>query len=282
MTEVFGQRAPAVLVLGATGKSGSRVAHMLRQAGAEVRDGSRHATPAFDWDDASTWGEALQGIGSVYVSFQPDLAVPGAVETVGAFLAAANSAGVRRAVLLSGRGEPEAVQAEELLKASGMEWTVLRASWFLQNFSESFFAEGLQDGVLIAPSGMSPEPFVDLDDVAEIAASALLEDDHVGRLYELTGPEALSFAQVADGLAMATGRPVVLHELPLGEYLGQARAAGVPEDVVWLLDYLFSNVLDGRNARPANGVLEALGRPPRALRDFADAAVKHGAWKVRS
>lgn len=271
---------PAVLVLGAGGKTGRRVLQRLEARGVPVRAGSRSAAPPFDWAQPATWPAALAGCERVYVSFQPDLAVPGALATVTAFFAEARRAGVRHLVLLSGRGEVEAEQAEQALKDSGVPWTVLRASWFMQNFSESFFQAPLQQGgVLALPVGAVAEPFIDVDDLADVAVAALLQPEwHQGRLYELTGPESLSFAQAVAAIGSASGRPMQFVELPIEAYRREALPAGVPTEVLELALYLFTTVLDGRNSAPADGVQQALGRPARRFAEYARVAAGEGAW----
>jgi uncharacterized protein YbjT (DUF2867 family) len=206
---VSAQRSSApILVVGGTGKTGRRVAERLAQRDLPVRIGSRSSDPAFDWKDETTWAAALEGTSAAYVSFYPDLAVPGAPEAIAAFAAAALAAGTRRLVLLSGRGEEEAQRAEAALQDSGADWTIVRCSWFCQNFDESFFAEPLQHGALALPAGAVGEPFVDADDIADVAVAALTEDGHAGRLYELTGPRLLTFAEAVEEIARACGRPI--------------------------------------------------------------------------
>ncbi|MFG3707004.1 NmrA family transcriptional regulator [Micromonospora sp. NPDC047670] len=271
-----------VLVLGGTGRTGRRVADRLAARGVPVRLGSRSAAPAFDWADRATWPEALAGVGAVYVSYQPDLAVPGAVETVESFTRLAVASGVRRVVLLSGRGEPEAHQAEKavanVVDGVGGRWTVVRASWFHQNFSEGPFADGIREGTLYLPVGDVREPFVDADDIADVAVAALLADGHAGEVYEVTGPRLLTFAEAVAEIAAATGRPVSLVPVALAEYVDALRGAGVPADVVSLLTYLFTEVLDGRNQSLTDGVARALGRAPADFADYARAAAATGVW----
>lgn len=273
-------REPHVLVLGAHGKTGRRVLQRLQAQGVPVRAGSRSATPPFDWEQPATWAAALSGCDRAYVSFQPDLAVPGALATVTAFFAEARRAGVQHLVLLSGRGEVEAEQAEQALKDAGLPWTVLRASWFMQNFSESFFQAPLaQGGVLALPVGAVAEPFVDVDDIAEVAVAALTQPGrHQGRLHELTGPEPLSFAEAVAAIGTASGRPMQYQALPIEAYRREALAAGVPAEVLELALYLFTTVLDGRNSAPTDGVQQALGRPAHRFADYARAAAAQGAW----
>lgn len=197
-----------VLILGGTGKTGRRLAERLTSQGIPVRIGSRSGSPRFDWEVPATWEPAMQGVGAVYISYYPDIAVPGAAETVGAFARLAVANGVTRMVLLSGRGETEAQRAEEMVKASGADWTILRCAWFSQNFSEGFLVESLRQGEVALPVGPVGEPFVDVDDIADAAFVALTEPGHVGQLYELTGPRLLSFADAVAEIAKATGRDI--------------------------------------------------------------------------
>lgn len=270
-----------ILVLGGTGKTGRRVAQRLTALGLPWRMGSRTANPPFSWEDPATWAPALQGMGAVYISYFPDLAVPGAADTVGAFARLAVQHGVRRLVLLSGRGEEGAQRAEQAVQASGAETTVVRATWFNQNFSEGGFLDMVRAGDLTLPVGDVLEPFVDADDIADVAVAALTQDGHAGEVYELTGPRLLSFAQAADEIARAAGRPVRCTPISLDAFTDAAAAQGEPPEVVALLRYLFSEVLDGRNARLADGVQRALGRAPKDFAVFAREVAGSGAWAER-
>lgn len=268
-----------ILALGGTGKTGRRVVERLRSRGIGVRVGSRSATPPFDWDDRTTWGPALDGVAAAYVTFQPDLAVPGAVEKVGSFAELAVSSGVPRLVLLSGRGEPEAELAEQAVRDAGTRLTVVRSTWFSQNFSESFFLDLVGGGEVALPAGETQEPFVDAEDIADVAVASLLDDRHVGRTYELTGPSSLGFAEAVGEIAAATGRDIRYVPVPLDAFTSALAGQGVPDEVVTLLAYLFGEVLDGRNAHPADGVEQALGRPPRAFRDYVWRTAATGVWQ---
>jgi len=268
-----------ILVTGGTGKTGRRVAQRLADLGVPVRIGSRSGEPAFDWTDRATWPAALDGASAVYVSFQPDLAVPGTAETIEAFSRLAVESGVRRLVMLSGRGEPEAQQAEKGLAASGADWTVVRASWFNQNFDEGSFVDDLRAGVLALPAAADiQEPFIDADDIADVAVAALTEAGHVGQVYEVTGPRLLTFAEVVSEIADATGREATFQEVPMPDFLAALRETQLPDDVMWLLEFLFSEVFDGRNAYVTDGVQRALGRAPRDFVDYARTAAATGVW----
>ncbi len=272
------QHNDLTLVLGGTGKTGRRIAARLRALERPVRIGSRRADPPFDWDDPATWLPALRGVTAVYVSYYPDVTFPGAVEAIGKLARVAVASGVRRLVLLSGRGEEEALRAEDEVRSAGAEWTIVRASWFAQNFSEHFLLQPVLDGIIALPAGDVAEPFVDVDDIADVAVAALTTDGHAGQVYEVTGPRLLTFGDVAAELTRALGRDVRYVPVTPEEYATAAAAAGVPPEEVGPLTELFTRVLDGRNARVEDGVQQALGRPPRDFADYARAAAATGVW----
>jgi uncharacterized protein YbjT (DUF2867 family) len=280
MENVMNDRAdiPLTLVLGGTGKTGRRVVERLAARGVPVRIGSRTGRPAFDWDDRSGWAAALQGVSAVYIAYAPDLAMPGAVDVVDAFARQAVESGARRLVLLSGRGEEEAQLCEAAVQASGADWTILRASWFSQNFSENYLVDAVRSGLVALPASPVGEPFIDADDIADAAVAALTEDGHIGQLYELTGPRLLSFADAVGEIAEAAGRDIRYQQVPLAEFEAELAAAGLPPDLANLLKYLFSEVLDGRNAHLTDGVRRALGRAPRDFSAYARAAAATGIW----
>jgi uncharacterized protein YbjT (DUF2867 family) len=271
------QATKPILVLGATGKTGRRVFARLTARGVPIRAGSRSAPSRFDWEDRSTWAPALRDVKSVYISYYPDVAAPGAAATVGAFAELAVRSGVPRLVLLSGRGEAEAERAEQAVRASGADLTILRSTWFAQNFSESSWLD-MVSGEVALPAGDTPEPFVDADDLADVAVAALTDDRHIGQLYELTGPRLLTFAKAVAEIAKATGREVRYVPVSVQQYAAAAAEQGVPSEVIDLLTYLFGEVLDGRNAHLADGVQRALGREPRDFADYARDAAASGVW----
>ena len=266
------------LVLGSTGKTGRRIMERLVAKGVRVRAGSRSAQPPFDWENRSTWAGALGGIDAVYISYYPDLAAPGATDAIRAFSELAVKSGVRRLVLLSGRGEAEAQAAEAIVRNSGAEWTLLRASWFNQNFSENFLLDAVLSGELALPAGNVGEPFIDTNDIADAAVAALTEDRHVGQLYEMTGPRLLTFAEATAEIARAAGRPIRYTQISSEQYAVALRDVSVPPEFVSFLGYLFDEVLDGRNAFVADGVQRVLGRPARDFADYARETAATGVW----
>jgi uncharacterized protein YbjT (DUF2867 family) len=265
------------LVLGGTGKTGRRVAERLTARGLPTRIGSRSAEPPFDWEDESTWAPALQGVGSAYISYYPDLAIPGAAAAVSSLAEVAIEQGVRRLVLLSGRGEEEAQRAERALRETDTDWTIVSAAWFMQNFSENYMLESIQAGELVLPAGNEPEPFVDADDIADVAVAALTDDRHIGELYELTSPRLLSFPEAVGEIAEATGREIRYVSVSAQEYEAVMDEEGVPAEFRSFLNYLFSEVL-GRNAYLTDGVQRAIGREPRDFTEFARDAAASGVW----
>ena len=274
-------RQEPTLVLGGTGKIGRRVVERLTARGLPVRIGSRSGEPRFDWEDRSTWDPVLEGVGSAYVSHYWD-AIPGAAETLGSFAELAVESGVPRLVLLSGRGEEEAERAERAVRDSGAELTVLRSTWFAQNFSEDYWQEQVQSNEVALPAGDTPEPFVDADDIADVAVAALTDDRHIGELYELTGPRLLTFAEAVLEISRAVGREIRYVPISIEDFAAAAAEQGVPSEVVEMLTFIFGEVLDGRNARLADGVQRALGREPRDFSDYARDAAATGIWNPRA
>jgi len=266
------------LILGAAGKTGRRIVERLSARGVPLRAGSRSGDPPFAWDDRRTWLPVVRGMKSAYVSYFPDLAVPGAADTVGAFAELAVSHGVRRLVLLSGRGEEGAELAEARVQQSGAEWTILRSTWFNQNFSEGDFVEMVRNGVVALPAGSIGEPFIDADDIADVAVAALTEEGHAGELYELTGPRLLTFAEAIAEIATATGRDIRYEPIPVAQFASGLAEQGAGPEIVELLTYLFTEVMDGRNARLADGVQRALGRAPRDFSNYAHRVAVTGVW----
>ena len=269
-----------VLVLGATGKTGRRIVSSLESRGIPVRLGSRSASPSFDWNNSATWDECLEGVTKIYINYAPDLAMPGATDAITELVRRARAAEVKHLVLLSGRGEEEAQACEAIIQASGIDWTIVRASWFNQNFSEGAFIDMVQAGQITLPDVSTPEPFVDVDDIAEVAVVALTQPGHAGELYEVTGPRMLTLADIAEELSKATGRTIKYTPVPHDAFVQSVAESGAPQDVLWMLDYLFATVLDGRNAYTTDGVHRALGREPKDFADYARDVAGTGVWNA--
>ena len=259
------------LVLGAGGKTGRRVAARLAALGVPVR-----SRPVFEWEAPATWAPALEGVEAACVGSSP--AIPAAI---GAFAELAAARGTRRLVLLARRGEDGALRGERALRESGARWTVVRVGWLAQCFSEGHLLEPVLAGEVALPAPPVGEPFIDADDVADVAVAALTEDGHAGRVYDLTGPRLLTFAEAVEEVAEAAGREIRYVRVPLGRYRAMLAERGLPAGRVELLAYRFSEVLDGRNAHLRDCVRRALGREPRDFSDFARDAAAAGAWRAR-
>ncbi len=267
-----------ILIIGKNGKTGARVNQRLQALGYDTRAVSRSTTPSFDWEDSTTWASAIKGARSAYVTYQPDLAVSHAEAAIKEFVRVARENGLKHIVLLSGRGEEGAQRAEQVLKASGISWNIVRCSWFNQNFSESFMVEGVLTGELVLPAADTLEPFVDADDIADVAVATLTDPGHRNKLYELTGPRALTFAQCVKEISEVLGRPVKYTSIPVDAYINALNEQGAPEDLQWLLRELFTVVFDGRNFNVMSGVEEALGRPATDFKTYVQKTMASGVW----
>ncbi len=269
-----------ILVTSGTGKTGSRVAQQLLQLGHHVRIGSRSQQPSFDWTDPTTFAPALRGMDSAYVVYYPDLAVPGAKAAIEAFTDAARAEGVKKLVLLSGKGEQEAEACEQIVAGSGLRYTLVRASWFNQNFSESFLLDPVLAGVMALPMPNAAIPFVDVNDIAEVAVQSLLHDEYDGETLEVTGPRKLTFAEAVAEINRATGLNAVYQPISLEAFQDGLQAAGLPADYVWLLGYLFKEVVgNAENQTISQDVEKVLGRPATDFRTYAERVAATGLWQ---
>lgn len=266
------------LVIGNSGKTGKRVEQQLKEMGIATRGVSRSTNIPFDWYDASTWSKAIEDCTSAYVTFQPDLAVPGAESIIREFCDLALSSGLNKVVLLSGRGEEGAQRAEQILINSGLEWNVVRASWFAQNFSEGFMLDGILSGEMVLPESQVLEPFIDIDDIADVAVAALTQDHLKNQLFEVTGPRLMTFADCIAEIAAATGKTIQLIPVTVDEYVEGLKSVGLPDDVQWLMRELFTEVFDGRNSSIETGVYQALGRDATDFQDYIYKTIASGVW----
>jgi uncharacterized protein YbjT (DUF2867 family) len=270
-----------ILILGATGKTGRRVVEKLKKVtDVEIRLGSRNEKTPFDWENPESWTAVIKDIDSVYITFQPDLAIPSAEDTIRRFTKFATQNGVQKMVLLSGRGEKEAQVCEEIVKSTAKNWTIVRASWFNQNFSESFFLDPILAGIVALPRAEALEPFTDADDIADVVIESLLYDIHNGQTYELTGPQLLTFEQAVAEIAKATNRNITFQALTLEQYNQMLQEYQLPEDYIWLVNYLFEQVLDGRNSHITNDIEKVLGRKAKDFTTYAQLTSKTGIWNT--
>ncbi|MFF1922392.1 NAD(P)H-binding protein [Streptomyces sp. NPDC058221] len=274
-----------ILVLGGTGKTGRRIVRRLKAADRPVRTASRsNGDTVFDLDDPTTWAQALDGVAAVYL-MEPNLRTDVDHQArMPRLVAEAVAAGVHRLVLLSAHGIGDADEshplkiAEQAVRSCGVDWTILRPDWFSQNFSESSWLPGVLDGALSLPTGDGRTPFVDAEDIAEVAAASLTEDRHSGQIYQLTGPRAISFGEAAALISEATGRTVRHIDIAPEAFVEHWAAVGVPADVARLLSDLLVAVRDGRGSAVSDGVERALGHPARRFEDYVTETAAAGHW----
>ncbi|MER7881962.1 NAD(P)H-binding protein [Streptomyces fimicarius] len=276
-----------VLVTGGTGKTGRRVVARLRELGVETRAASRSGDTPFDWADPATWQAALDGVAAVYI-----VPLDASPSPTPAFVEQAVASGVRRLVLLSARGTdvpgyfgpayedggPHG-EGERAVRASGVEWTILRPGWFSQNFSEGVFLDGVRDGELALPTGDGKAAFIDTDDIADVAVAALTEDGHAGEEYGLSGPRALGIADVLDEIAKETGKRAAY--VPVEPSVFRARLLadqGFTDQEADLWTDALEPITTSREAPVLDGVRRALGREPRDFADFVRDAAAQGVW----
>lgn len=266
-------------IIGASGKTGGRVKLKLNELGYNVKGLSRQTTPSFDWDQPEQWQASLEGLTSLYITYQPDLAIPRAAEDIKTLISAAKAAGVQHLVLLSGRGEEGAENAEQQVINSGLEWNIVRASWFMQNFSESFMLDGVLARQMVLPQAKADEPFIDVDDIADIVIAAMTKPELRNQLFEITGPELLSFEYCVATISNAIGEEISYHPIHVDDYIASAKQHGMPDDIAWLMNELFTNVLDGSNAFTTNTIKNVLGREPKRFEDYVAEIASTDVWK---
>ncbi|MER5218158.1 NAD(P)H-binding protein [Streptomyces sp. NPDC002838] len=273
---------PTTLVLAGTGKTGRRVVSGLRARDMPVRVGARSAEPPFDWQDDTTWEPALRGMDSAYVAFYPDAAFPGAARAVGSFAELAVACGVRHLVLLADRGAAEAGRCEQAVRDSGAEWTIVRAGFITQNFSEAFLVELVRAGVVALPAGDVAEPFTDAEDIADVAVAALTENGHAGRIHEVTGPRLITFAEAVGEIARVTRREVRYLPVTPEQFVSSLTRRGVPAEYATQLTSLMVEVFDGRRANMTDTIERILGRSPRDFTEYVRKTAVTGIWNAHT
>ena len=266
-----------ILVIGANGKTGSRVAAKLEAKGVFVRRGARRSETPFDWEDQNTWAPILTGVSKAYVTYFPDLAFPGAIEKLEAFAQVALDTGLQHIVLLSGRGEHFASMGEEVIRNSGLGFTIVRSAWFAQNFSEGYLRDPILGGALPMPGGDIAEPIIDIDDIADVVVAAPTENGHLGERYEVTGPRLMTFREMAEVLTETLGRPIQHVPITFEDFHANVAQAG-GNFVADVFTAIARETLDGRNEKLSDGVPRALGRAPTSFAEFVRKTAASGAW----
>lgn len=268
-----------ILVIGGTGKTGRRVAENLEQLGHNVRVVGRKTNPVFDWENPDTYDDALKNIDRAYIVYAPDLAVPGARDAITALTKKALKAGLEKVVLLSGKGETEAEACEDIVANSGLNYTLVRASWFNQNFSEGAFLEFVLNGTVALPMADAEIPFVDVNDIADVVSKVLVNDAYNGQTITITGPEKRTFKQVVEMMAEATNKQIQFVPISIDEFKDGMRKAGLPDSYIWLFGYLFQEVLGNPdNQEVSDDIVKVLGRPAKDFESFARETAAKGVW----
>ncbi len=272
---VMNKEAPTALILGGTGRTGSLLASALARQGVAPRTAARRgANVRFDWDAPATHLDALDGVDRLYL-VTPVMRVRYA-DQVADFLDLAETSGVRHVTFLSTYNADQApagidiaaVEAD-LASRRAITYSVLRPAWVMQNFADDHLP--VIDSVIMAPSNGGREAFVDADDIAAVAAQTLLDPEaHAGATYALTGPQALTFREVADTIASVSGRPVFYNDVDQEAWINGALAAGVPADYAVMLRWLTSAIIIGNGATPTGDIEKVTGRPATTFRGFAE------------
>jgi uncharacterized protein YbjT (DUF2867 family) len=276
-----------ILILGGQGKTGRRVAERLTSQHIPVRLASRSSEQPFDWYDESTWSAAVAGIDTAYLA--PPVGPTGLAQA-GKFIKQAAGEGLRRVVLLSGRGVgspgrefavyESSLELEHAVKDSGADWTIVRPAWFAQGFSEDFLLDYVLAGEIRLSAGDGAEAWIDLDDVGEVMTAALLDERHTGETYSLSGPRPLTLAEVAAELSTATGRPIEYVDLEPEQHVAELVEYGVPLEDAEAIRDLFAVIRNHRSEYVSEGVQQVLGRAPRDFSDWARSVAQTGVWSV--
>ena len=274
-----------ILILGGAGKTGSRIATQLDVRSVDYRLASRSSGQRFDWYDESTWPVTVRGADTAYVAPPVE---PAGCEAAARFVKQAVADGLRRVVLLSGRGVGSPgrdfavydgqLTVEHAVRESGADWTIVQPAWFMQNFSQDFLRDYVLAGELRISTGEGAEAWIDTDDVGDVMTEALLDERHVGQTYALSGPRLLTMSDISTELAAATGRTVEYVALDPDEHVEELVGFGVPRNDAEALRDLFTVIRKHRSEYLSDGVQQVLDREPRDFTDWARSAASYGAW----
>ncbi|MDX6260966.1 MAG: hypothetical protein QOH84_2654 [Kribbellaceae bacterium] len=276
-----------ILIIGGKGKTGRRVAAQLDARGVPYRLASRSSEQRFDWYYESTWSPTVAGIDTAYLA--PPVGPTGLAQA-GRFIKQAAAEGLRRVVLLSGRGVgspgrdftvyESSVELENSVRASGADWTIVRPAWFAQNFSEDFLFDYVLGSEIRVAAGDGGEAWIDTNDVGDVMTAALLDERHTGETYSLSGPRTLTMAEVATELSTVTGRPIKYVDLEPEEFVAELVGYGQTLEDSEAVRDLFAVIRNHRSDYVSAGVQQVLGRAPRDFADWAQETAKTGVWSA--
>jgi NAD(P)H dehydrogenase (quinone) len=278
-----------LFVTGASGHLGRRVVELLleKEAGKIVAGtrkpekladlAARGATVVHaDFDDPKGLETALAGVDRVLIISTDAIDRPGRRLTQHkSAVSAAAAAGVKHAVYTSMPNPetspvvfaPDHLGTEQALKASGMSWTILRDCWYTDYLIPTL-APAVASGQLIAATGQGGAPYVTREDCAQDAAAALASADTANRTFNITGPDLVTYAELAKIASELTGRPVAFVPVEPAERVAQLIAAGTPEPIAKLLVSSQTAISQGKMGTPTNAVKELTGREPMSVREF--------------
>ena len=276
-----------ILILSGKGKTGRRVAAQLEARGVPFRLASRSSEQRFDWYDESTWSATIAGAGTAYLA--PPVGPTGLAQA-GRFIQQAAAEGLRRVVLLSGRGVGSPgrdfavydgqVDLEHAVQASGADWTIVQPAWFAQGFSEDFLRYHVLAGEIRLSAGTGAEAWIDTNDVGDVMTAALLDEAYTGQVIAISGPRPLTMTEVADALSTATGRPITYADLEPDKHVGELVEQGLTREDAEAVRDLFAVIRNHRSEYVSDGVQQVLGRPPRDFADWARETATTGVWAV--
>jgi uncharacterized protein YbjT (DUF2867 family) len=274
-----------ILILSGKGKTGRRVVEQLEARGVPYRLASRSSAQRFDWYDDSTWSATIAGAETAYLA--PPVGPTGLAQA-GRFIKQAAKEGLRRVVLLSGRGVGSPgrdfavydgqLALEDAVKASGADWTIIQPAWFAQGFSEDFLRYHVLAGEIRVSAGDGGEAWIDTNDVGDVMTAVLLDEAHTGATYAISGPRYLNMAEVAAELSAATGRPIGYADLAPQDHVTELVDQGLDQEDAEAVRDLFAVIRNHRSEYVSDGVQQLLGRPPRDFTDWARETAATGLW----
>ena len=274
-----------ILILSGKGKTGRRVAAQLEARGVPFRLASRSSEQRFDWYDESTWSATIAGADTAYLA--PPVGPTGLAQA-GRFIQQAAAAGLRRVVLLSGRGVGSpgrdfavydgSLDLEHAVQASGVDWTIVQPAWFAQGFSEDFLRYHVLAGEIRLSAGTGGEAWIDTNDVGDVMTAALLDEAYTGQVIAISGPRPLTMTEVADALSTATARPISYVDLEPEKHVGELLEQGLTQEDAEAVRDLFAVIRNHRSEYVSDGVQQVLGRPPRDFADWARETATTGVW----
>lgn len=274
-----------IVVTGATGTFGHQVGQTLIQQGIPFRAGAQTTQAireklgdqpeavAFDWQNPETFRALLTGASVVYVISPPfNYTFHTAVAS---FVEEAKRQGVQHLVLTTGvfaEARPDNLfrRSEEIIQQAGIDYTILRPSFLMQNFI-NYDLQSVKNGVLYFPSGTGKAAYVDVQDVATASTQVLTNpESHVGKVYNLTGTEALSHAQMAQIFTTVLGRTFQHIDPSVEEFQQTLKGYGVPDFVYEFMAMLYTTVKEGQWTKVTQDIQTITGQSPRSFAAFVD------------